>query len=116
MTTSTSQIIRDNAHYHAELIKSLEEMQYAPSALTQQTSYLTDLEEQLKVTKEKVDKLSQVTKKERKEHEKMRDSTARKLAARISGKKEEFEAKKEKEERHVVLVSFCFAWLSADNI
>ncbi|KAI3604180.1 hypothetical protein WG66_010136 [Moniliophthora roreri] len=52
MAISTSQSIRDNAQYHAELIKSLEELQYAPSALTQQTSYLTDLEKQLRTTKE----------------------------------------------------------------
>ncbi|ESK93279.1 hypothetical protein Moror_14542 [Moniliophthora roreri MCA 2997] len=102
MAISTSQSIRDNAQYHAELIKSLEELQYAPSALTQQTSYLTDLEKQLRTTKENVERLSQATKKERKDHEKMRDSTARKLAARISGKKEKFEAKKEKEEREYV--------------
>ncbi|KAK7045416.1 hypothetical protein VNI00_007669 [Paramarasmius palmivorus] len=102
MSPSTSQSIRDNAQYHAELIKSLDEMQYAPSALTQQTTYLEDLEKQLKSAKERVEKLSHVTKKERKDHEKMRDSTARKLAARISGKKEKFEAKKEKEEREYV--------------
>ncbi|KAL0576695.1 hypothetical protein V5O48_005294 [Marasmius crinis-equi] len=99
---STSQTILENAAYHATLLKTLDELSYAPSALSQQTTYLADLEARVKEIKANVEKLASVTKKERKDHEKLRDSTARKLAAKMTGKKEKFEARREKEEREYV--------------
>ncbi|KAK1216742.1 hypothetical protein PQX77_020629 [Marasmius sp. AFHP31] len=99
---STSQTILENAQYHANLLKTLDELSYAPSAFSQQTSYLADLEGRVKSIKADVEKLSKVTKKERKEHESLRDSTARRLAAKMTGKKQKFEEKREKEEKEYV--------------
>ena len=101
---STSQTILENAQYHANLLKSLDELSYAPSALSQQTSYLADLEERIKNLRANVETLAKVTKKERKEHESLRDSTARRLAAKMTGKKQKFEEKREKEEKRVLLI------------
>ncbi|KAJ8075185.1 hypothetical protein PM082_019513 [Marasmius tenuissimus] len=99
---STSQTILENAQYHANLLKTLDDLSYAPSAFSQQTNYLADLEGRVKNIKANVEKLSNVTKKERKEHESLRDSTARRLAAKMTGKKQKFEEKREKEEKEYV--------------
>ncbi|KIK66219.1 hypothetical protein GYMLUDRAFT_69961 [Collybiopsis luxurians FD-317 M1] len=103
-STSTSSQIRSTAPYHQSLLQTLNSLQYAPSALAQQTSYLRDLEAELKKVKQAVKQLGEKTKKERKEHEELRDSTTRRLAARLKGKSgvEKYEAKKEKEEREYV--------------
>lgn len=60
--------------------------------------------------KGKVQVLSEKTKKERKEHELLRDSTTRRLAAKLKGKEgvEKLEAKKEKEERLVPRLYLLF--------
>ena len=99
---SASQSIISNAQYHAGLLKSLDELAYAPSALTQQSSYIKDLQQRVKNHKENIDKLARVTKKERKEHESFRDSKARKLAAKVTGKKDKFAARQEKEEKYAI--------------
>ncbi|KAG7087740.1 hypothetical protein E1B28_013683 [Marasmius oreades] len=102
MSPSTSQSIIENARYHADLLKLQDELSYAPSALSQQSTYLADLQERVKKIKQNVEEFSKVTKKERKEHERLRDSTARRLTAKLTGKKEKFEAKREKEEREYI--------------
>ncbi|KAG6810525.1 hypothetical protein H0H92_011471 [Tricholoma furcatifolium] len=56
----------------------------------------------LKRSEAQLKKLSETTMKERKEHRSLRDSTARRLAAKLTGKGEEFEAKASKEEREYV--------------
>lgn len=57
--------------------------------------------------KSKLDKCVQKTKKERKEHESIRDSTTRRLAHKLTGKKEKFEQKASKEEKCVRRGSPC---------
>ncbi|KAJ3916480.1 hypothetical protein F5877DRAFT_80841 [Lentinula edodes] len=105
MSTSTLSQIRSSASYHLSLLQTLESLQYAPSALNQQSKYLRDLQAELTSVKKEVKQLGEKTKKERKEHEELRDSTTRRLAARLKGKSglEKFEAKKEKEEREYVV-------------
>ncbi|KAJ4464963.1 hypothetical protein C8R41DRAFT_859024 [Lentinula lateritia] len=105
MSTSTLSQIRSSASYHLSLLQTLESLQYAPSALNQQSKYLRDLQAELASVKKEVKQLGEKTKKERKEHEELRDSTTRRLAARLKGKSglEKFEAKKEKEEREYVV-------------
>ena len=104
MAISVSTQIVDTAPYHLGLLRTLEELQYAPSALTHQTGYIRELQTELGKVQEKVKELGAKTKKERKEHELLRDSTTRRLAAKLKGKGgvEKFEAKKEKEERLVL--------------
>ncbi|RDB17640.1 hypothetical protein Hypma_001089 [Hypsizygus marmoreus] len=99
---TTPAIIRDNAPYHAELMSAIAELDYTPAAKAQQDSYVKDLETQLQRSEEKVKKLAETTQKERKEHASLRDSTARRLAHKLTGRREKFEAMESKEEREYV--------------
>jgi len=49
-------------------------------------------------------KLSEKTKKERKEHEDLRDSTACRLTYKLTGRKDKFQARANKEEQYVRLL------------
>ncbi|KAJ7153434.1 hypothetical protein C8R43DRAFT_885487 [Mycena crocata] len=99
---STTEAILQNAAYHAQLLASIAELDYVPSALEHQTSYLANIEKNKQQTSAKIKLLEKKTNKERKEHEALRDSTARRLAAKLTGRKEKFEAKASKEEREYV--------------
>lgn len=98
---STVQAILDNAAYHKRLLTSIAEFDYVSSALTQQKRYLADLVDQLDETNNKLEALTVHTQNQRKEHETLRDSTARKIAHRLTGKKDKFEAMASKEEQCV---------------
>ncbi|TRM63249.1 hypothetical protein BD626DRAFT_402883 [Schizophyllum amplum] len=99
---SIANTVRANAQYHSHLLSQLGELDYVPSALENQRPYIGELEAQYKTLKAKLDKSVQKTQKERKEHEAMRDSTTRRLAHKLTGKKEKFEKKASKEERDYV--------------
>ncbi|KAJ2914006.1 hypothetical protein MD484_g6405, partial [Candolleomyces efflorescens] len=101
LATTTEEIVA-NADYHSRLLQSCSEVEYAPAALKQHDNYIKDLEGQLTESDKKVEALAKVTKKERKEHEKIRDSTARRFAAKLSGKLDKFEANQMKEEKEYV--------------
>lgn len=96
--TTTEDIVQ-NADYHSRLLRTLSDLEYAPTALRQHQEYIKDLEAQLAASDKRVEELSKKTKKERKDHERLRDSTARRFAAKLSGKKEKYEAEQEKEEK-----------------
>jgi hypothetical protein len=102
---ATTQAITENAAYHAELLASIAELDYTPSALDQQGKYLADLKQQRANIQKEVERLTKITKKERKEHESLRDSVARKFMYRVAGKKEKFEAQATKEEKYFRLCS-----------
>lgn len=97
----TAPLIRENASYHTQIMNAISELDYIPSAVSNQAAYLKDLEVQLQRSDAKLKKLAQTTKKERKEHESLRDSTARRLAHKLTGRREKFEARESKEERYV---------------
>ncbi|KAH0579996.1 hypothetical protein H2248_002814 [Termitomyces sp. 'cryptogamus'] len=97
-----SQALRDNAAYHSRLISTISELDYVPSALKLQTSYVDDLQTRLEESQALLRKLSEATKKERKEHESLRDSTTRRLAHKLTGRKDQFQAMATKEEREYV--------------
>ncbi|KAG5340050.1 hypothetical protein C0989_002986 [Termitomyces sp. Mn162] len=97
-----SQALRDNAAYHSRLISTISELDYVPSALKLQTSYVDDLQTRLEESQALLKKLSEATKKERKEHESLRDSTTRRLAHKLTGRKDQFQAMATKEEREYV--------------
>ncbi|KAF7307876.1 hypothetical protein MKEN_01148100 [Mycena kentingensis (nom. inval.)] len=99
---STDDTIRQNAAYHATLLSSIAALDYVPSALQHQCRLVGNLQQQLRDTDAAIKSLEKKTKKERKEHESIRDSTARRLAAKLTGRKEKFEKKQEKEEREYV--------------
>ncbi|KAJ6578810.1 hypothetical protein DFH09DRAFT_1148375 [Mycena vulgaris] len=99
---NTTEAVVQNAPYHAQLLAAITELDYVPPALTQQQSYIAGLETEAKRAVGKIKALEVKTKKERKEHEALRDSTARRLAAKLTGRKEKFEAKASKEEQEYV--------------
>lgn len=99
--TPTEAIVA-NAEYHGRLLTSISKLDYVASALEHQAAYVADLENQKVQSAEKVLALNKRTKKERKEHETLRDSTARRLAHKLTGRKELYEAKESKEEREYV--------------
>ncbi|KAF8970669.1 hypothetical protein BDZ97DRAFT_1790404 [Flammula alnicola] len=91
-----------NAGYHTQLLNTIAELEYVPSAKKHQASYIKDLEIQLAASQKRVVQLAEKTKKERKEHEALRDSTSRRFAHKLLGKKEKYEARESKEEREYV--------------
>ncbi|KAF9484155.1 hypothetical protein BDN70DRAFT_872854 [Pholiota conissans] len=101
MSTAEEAIIA-NADHHSSLLKTIASLDYVPAAQKEQGRYIKDLEEQIQETRELIVKCKQKTAKERKEHEALRDSTARRLAHKLIGKKEQYEAKESKEEREYV--------------
>ncbi|PPR05094.1 hypothetical protein CVT24_010081 [Panaeolus cyanescens] len=98
----TTEAIVANADYHSRLLAIISELEYVPTARRQQTSYVKDLQAQLDGIIARVAQLAEKTKKERKEHEALRDATAKRFAHKLMGKKEKFEAKESKEEREYV--------------
>ncbi|KAI3604252.1 hypothetical protein WG66_010156 [Moniliophthora roreri] len=103
MSASTAQLILENAEYHSRLTQYYDSLQNAISDLRQQVELLEGLEKELETVKAKVEKLATRTRFERKNHEKTRDSTARRFAASMmENSKVKYELKKEKEEREYV--------------
>ncbi|KAJ7271079.1 hypothetical protein C8J57DRAFT_1603391 [Mycena rebaudengoi] len=90
---SVPDAVLKQAPYHAQLLESIAELDYVPPALVQQDAFVKSLEEQA---------LKKQTKKERKEHEALHNSTARRLTYKLTGNKDRFEAKASKEEREYV--------------
>jgi len=88
-----------NAAYHTRLLTVIGQFEHVPSAKKHQISYIKDIEGQLATIQEEVAQLAEKTKKERKEHEALRDSTGRRFAHKLMGKREKYEAMASKEER-----------------
>ena len=97
----TTEAIVANASYHTRLLGITAELEYIPSARRQQASYVKDLDKGITKADKQVNELAQKTKKERKEYQALRDSTARRFAHLVVGQKQKFEAKASKEERCV---------------
>ncbi|KAJ7092493.1 hypothetical protein B0H15DRAFT_834122 [Mycena belliarum] len=94
--------IRQHAPYHAQLLEAVTELDWAPPALVQQDKYIDGLQVEAQRVTAAIRTLAATTKKERKEYEALRDSTARRLTAKFTGRREKFEAKASKEEREYV--------------
>lgn len=97
--TYIEQRILSASSQNAQLLKTLAETDYAASALQQNTFYLRDLAQEIAVRTKQVAELSKAKNKELSDHEKYQHSTMRRLAYKLGGKKEEFLAKANKEER-----------------
>jgi len=100
--SETQEAILANAAYHTRLLTTIGQLDYIPSAKKHQISYIEDLDGQLATIQKEVAQLAEKTKRERKEHETLRDSTSRRFAHKLLGKAEEYEAKANKEEREYV--------------
>jgi hypothetical protein len=96
---ATKDIILAAAARNRELLTILGDTDYAPSALRQTTAYIAELQNQLAAEEKNVKKAILKLQKEQSEHEMYRDSRIKRLAYKVSGQKEKFEAKAEKEER-----------------
>ncbi|KAH9477103.1 hypothetical protein JR316_0011019 [Psilocybe cubensis] len=91
-----------NAGYHTRLLNTIAELEYVPVAKKNQSSYIKDLENQVSASQQRIIRLAEKTKKERKEHEALRDATTKRFAHKLLGKREKFEARESKEEREYV--------------
>ncbi|KAK6536867.1 hypothetical protein TWF281_001076 [Arthrobotrys megalospora] len=91
--------ILEAADTHISLISQMEDVEHAPFTLEQQTKYLDDLKGTLSSLKTELEKLRKLTSKERKGHQDLRDSFARRYAHKLTGRSEKFVSKIEKEER-----------------
>lgn len=106
MSQLTQSLINAAARNH-ELLSTLSSTDYAAKTLQDTTAYITDLETQTKATEKELLKLHSITEDERKDHVKLRDSTFRRYAHKLGGRKGEakFVSRSEKEERE-----FLAAW------
>ncbi|KAJ7607339.1 hypothetical protein FB45DRAFT_1040309 [Roridomyces roridus] len=102
MSTTTQSTVLQNAAYHTQLLDTIAALDYVPSALRQQKELISGFKAQRQQTALTIAVLEKKTKKERKEHEALRDSTARRLAHKLTGQKDKFQAKASKEEREYV--------------
>lgn len=95
--------ILENAVYHGDLLSSIAELDYVPSAQTQQAVYLKDLENELRKSEQQAKELSKTTAILREKHQDLHDSTARRLIHKLSGKGDKFAERESEEERYVLM-------------
>nr|OQO28484.1 hypothetical protein B0A51_03296 [Rachicladosporium sp. CCFEE 5018] len=107
MSQSFATRLQSAAARNKELLSIIAQNDHAPSSLPQNAAYIADLDAQLKKTNVELKKLHAITEDERKDHVEYRDSTFKRYAHKIGGKKgqEKFTSKQEKEERE-----FLEAW------
>ncbi|EWC46790.1 hypothetical protein DRE_04035 [Drechslerella stenobrocha 248] len=98
-TMATTEKILQVADQHCSLVSMIADREHAPFALESQQKYLRDLESKLAELKKEIAILRRITSKERKEHQDLRDSIARRYAHKIAGLSEKFVSKIEREER-----------------
>ena len=96
--------IQNAAGRNRELLTILSQTDYAPPALQQNTTYISDLQTQIQKTEAEIKRLHRITEDERKDHVKYEDSTFKRYMYKMGGRKSEakFVAKAEKEEREFV--------------
>lgn len=101
------QKIQAAAAEYSTLLSTLAESDYAIPALEQQTLYVRSLNDEMSKTQKLIKDLEQKTKKERAEHEKYAESTVKRFAYKLGGKKgtAKFQDKAAKEEKE-----FFEAW------
>ncbi|TPX17744.1 uncharacterized protein E0L32_002845 [Thyridium curvatum] len=91
--------IKQAATRNAELLSTLRETDHAPPDLESQERYIADLTNQVTASDKKLKEREWKRNKEFKEHEKYRDSVVKRFAFKVSGNRQKFEARAEKEER-----------------
>lgn len=108
---SLAQSVHYSASRHAQLLRDITELDYVPSALSQQSTYLKDLREQVRAADASLKALHAATKKEWKEHVELKDSSVRKFGHKLIGKGDKFKEKVSKEERCAFIYLYP-VWLS----
>jgi uncharacterized coiled-coil protein SlyX len=84
---------------NTRLLKSLEETDYAVSAIQQSSAYIEELSKELSREQENLRKCSKTVASEYADHKKYRDSHMKRLAYKLGGKKEKFAEEASKEEK-----------------
>ena len=84
---------------NAHLLQVLSETDDAPSALAEHSRYIAELKQQVEKSGEKLQQLDNKRVTQLKDHERYRDSHARRFLYKAAGKKDRFAEKAEKEER-----------------
>ncbi|KAI5272094.1 hypothetical protein E4T47_04635 [Aureobasidium subglaciale] len=106
--TMSSQLIaslQQAAGRNQELLAILSQTDNAPAALKQNSTYITDLEEQKAKTKQEIQRLHRITEDERKDHVKYEKSTFTRYMHKMTGRETRFVDKAGKEEKE-----FMEAW------
>lgn len=93
----TIDLIASAGPRNTQLLSKIAELDYAPTALKQQLSYINELETLLKQKDSSVASLNATVQKELKDHEKYRDSSMKRFAYKVGGKKDKFEERAAKE-------------------
>lgn len=96
---SITEQLQSAAPHNERLLDILSQTDNAPLALEQQKRYIADLDGQLRDVSKQILKLKNEKEKERKDHEKYRDSVMKRWAYKVTGNQEKFTAKAEKEEK-----------------
>ena len=97
--TSLQERLRATAAENTRLLQIISESDYAPSALKQSHSYVANLKKDIIAQEKELANTKRTIAKEEAEHKAYQTSHAKRLAYRLGGKKEKFEAKASKEER-----------------
>jgi peroxiredoxin family protein len=91
--------IRSSSSRHTQLLQSFQETSYAPSATQQTAAYIIELQSKIPIETKALEKLHWKVSKERSEYEMYRDASLKRFAYKLTGRKEDFDAKVSKEER-----------------
>lgn len=82
-----SSTLAQASHRNQELLAILSQTDHAPSAVKQNASYISDLQQQVGMVGRELKKLHEITEDERKDHIKYRDSTVKRFAHKLGGHK-----------------------------
>ncbi|KAF9037373.1 hypothetical protein BDZ89DRAFT_1129898 [Hymenopellis radicata] len=108
---SISPKVLANAPSYRQIQASLADLRDVPLVFAYQTKRVKSLESDLSQAAESVKKCAETTKKEREAHERIRDSTARKLAYKLTRRKEKYEEKASREERYTSRTPYFITWI-----
>ncbi|PQK08794.1 hypothetical protein BB8028_0001g08670 [Beauveria bassiana] len=99
MASSVEQQIRNAGERNSQLLETLASTDGAASALAQHQRFQQDLQDQLKQSNQRLQKLQAQRQRRLSEHEKYRDSHVRRFMFKASGKREKFAQRAEDGER-----------------
>lgn len=97
---STSQLIRERALVHAQLLTSIAELNYVPSSLSLHMGYLQGIQAQHNESESRLKSFSESSKRKDRKLTKLRNSTIKRLAYRLMGMKENLIEKENKLARY----------------
>jgi hypothetical protein len=97
--SSTTSAIHASSATHTALLNGIAELDYAPPALSQCSTYLADLRAQKMRSDQELKGLKKSTEKERNEHLEIQKSITRKWSNRLVGRGQKFKERVSKEER-----------------